>query len=88
MFFNFSQDVAIDLGTANTLVYIRGEGIVLNEPSIVAVDHNTREVREIGYEALQMHERTHKDLETIWPLKDGVIADFKVAEQIDRKSVV
>jgi cell shape determining protein, MreB/Mrl family len=82
MFFNFSQDVAIDLGTANTLVYIRGEGIVLNEPSIVAVDHNTREVREIGYEALQMHERTHKDLETIWPLRDGVIADFKVAEQM------
>jgi len=82
MFFNFSQDVAIDLGTANTLVYIRGEGIVLNEPSIVAVDHNSREVRELGYEALQMHERTHKDLETIWPLKDGVIADFKVAEQM------
>jgi len=82
MFFNFSQDVAIDLGTANTLVYIRGEGIVLNEPSIVAVDHNTREVRELGYEALQMHERTHKEIETIWPLKDGVIADFKVAEQM------
>jgi rod shape-determining protein MreB len=82
MFFNFSQDVAIDLGTANTLVYIRGEGIVLNEPSIVAVDNTTREVRELGYEALQMHERTHKDIETIWPLKDGVIADFKVAEQM------
>ena len=82
MFFNFSQDVAIDLGTANTLVYIRGEGIVLNEPSIVAVDHNTHSVREIGYEALQMHERTHKDIETIWPLKDGVIADFKVAEEM------
>ena len=80
MFFNFSQDVAIDLGTANTLVYIRGEGIVLNEPSIVALEHNTGEVREIGYEALQMHERTHKEIETIWPLKDGVIADFKVAE--------
>jgi rod shape-determining protein MreB len=82
MFFNFSQDVAIDLGTANTLVYIRGEGIVLNEPSIVAIDNTTREVRELGYEALQMHERTHKDIETIWPLKDGVIADFKVAEQM------
>lgn len=82
MFFNFSQDIAIDLGTANTLVYIRGEGIVLNEPSIVAVDQNTREVRELGYEALQMHERTHHDIETIWPLKDGVIADFKVAEQM------
>ncbi|PSQ53682.1 MAG: rod shape-determining protein [Bacteroidetes bacterium QH_10_64_37] len=82
MFFNFSQDVAIDLGTANTLVYIRGEGIVLNEPSIVVVDSNTNEVREIGYEALQMHERTHQDIETIWPLRDGVIADFKVAEEM------
>ncbi|MES3630926.1 MAG: rod shape-determining protein [Longimonas sp.] len=84
MFFNFTQDVAIDLGTANTLIYIRGQDIVLNEPSIVAVDHSTREVREIGHEALQMHERTHKDIETIWPLKDGVIADFKVAEQMIR----
>jgi rod shape-determining protein MreB len=82
MFFNFQQDGAIDLGTANTLVYIRGEGIVLNEPSIVAIDHNSREVRELGYEALQMHERTHNDIETIWPLKDGVIADFKVAQQM------
>ncbi|PSQ97286.1 MAG: rod shape-determining protein [Bacteroidetes bacterium SW_9_63_38] len=82
MFFNFSQDVAIDLGTANTLVYIRGKGIVLNEPSIVAVNQSSREVREIGYEALQMHERTHNEIETIWPLKDGVIADFKVAEQM------
>jgi rod shape-determining protein MreB len=82
MFFNFSQDVAIDLGTANTLVYIRGEGIVLNEPSIVVVDSGTNEVREIGYEALQMHERTHQDIETIWPLRDGVIADFKVAEEM------
>ncbi len=82
MFFNFSQDVAIDLGTANTLVYIRGEGIVLNEPSIVVVDSDTNEVREIGYEALQMHERTHQDIETIWPLRDGVIADFKVAEEM------
>jgi rod shape-determining protein MreB len=83
-FFNFSQDVAIDLGTANTLIYIRGRGIVLNEPSIVAVDHSSREVREIGYAALQMHERTHQDIETIWPLKDGVIADFEVAEQMIR----
>ena len=82
MFFNLSQDVAIDLGTANTLVYIRGEGIVLNEPSIVVVDSDTNEVREIGHEALQMHERTHQDIETIWPLRDGVIADFKVAEEM------
>ena len=84
MFFNFSQDVAIDLGTANTLIYIRGRGIVLNEPSIVAVETTTRQVRELGYEALQMHERTHKDIETIRPLKDGVIADFEVAEQMIR----
>lgn len=83
-FFNFSHDVAIDLGTANTLIYIRGRGIVLNEPSIVAVDTSTRQVREFGYEALQMHERTHKDIETIRPLKDGVIADFEVAEQMIR----
>jgi len=82
--FNFSNDVAIDLGTANTLIYIRGRGIVLNEPSIVAVDTNTNQVREIGYEALQMHERTHKDIKTIRPLKDGVIADFEVAEQMIR----
>lgn len=83
-FFNFSNDVAIDLGTANTLIHIRGRGIVLNEPSIVAIDSQNKQVREIGYEALQMHERTHKDIETIRPLKDGVIADFEVAEQMIR----
>ena len=83
-FFNFSNDVAIDLGTANTLIHIRGRGIVLNEPSIVAIDSQSKQVREIGYEALQMHERTHKEIETIRPLKDGVIADFEVAEQMIR----
>lgn len=82
--FNFSTDVAIDLGTANTLIYIKGKGIVLNEPSIVAVHRNTRKPIAIGHEALQMHERTHKDIETIRPLKDGVIADFEVAEQLIR----
>ena len=84
MFFNLSNDVAIDLGTANTLIYIRGRGIVLNEPSIVALNRNTREVLATGYKALQMHERTHKEIETIRPLKDGVIADFEVAEQLIR----
>ncbi len=83
-FFRFSSDVAIDLGTANTLIYIKGKGIVLNEPSIVAVSRNTRKPIAIGHEALQMHERTHKDIETIRPLKDGVIADFEVAEQLIR----
>ncbi len=81
--FNFSTDVAIDLGTANTLIYIGGK-IVLNEPSIVAVHRNTRKILAIGSEALQMHERTHKEIETIKPLKDGVIADFEVAEQLIR----
>src|SRR5690606_24892214 len=82
--FNFSSDVAIDLGTANTLIYIKGKGIVLNEPSIVAVHRNTQKRIAIGYEAQQMHERTHKEIETIRPLKDGVIADFEVAEQLIR----
>ena len=77
------MDVAIDLGTANTLIYLGGK-VVLNEPSIVAVHRNTRKILAIGREALQMHERTHKDIETIKPLKDGVIADFEVAEQLIR----
>ena len=83
-FFRFSSDVAIDLGTANTLIYIKGKGIVLNEPSIVAIHRNSRKPIAIGNEALQMHERTHKEIETIRPLKDGVIADFEVAEQLIR----
>ena len=83
-FFQFSSDVAIDLGTANTLIYIKGRGIALNEPSIVAVHRNSRKQIAIGHEALQMHERTHRDIETIRPLKDGVIADFEVAEQLIR----
>ena len=87
MLFNFSNDVAIDLGTANTLIYIRGRGIVLNEPSIVALNRSTREVLATGYTALQMHERTHKEIETVRPLKDGVIADFEVAEQLIRSLI-
>ena len=83
-FLNLATDVAIDLGTANTLIYIKGRGIVLNEPSIVAVHRNSRKTLAIGYEAQQMHERTHKEIETIRPLKDGVIADFEVAEQLIR----
>ena len=83
--FNLASDVAIDLGTANTLIYVKGKGIVLNEPSIVAVQRNNRsKVVAVGAEALQMHERTHQQIETIRPLKDGVIADFEVAEQLIR----
>ncbi len=77
-------DVAIDLGTANTLLYVRGKGIVLNEPSIVAVHRSTRKVIAIGHEALMMHEKTHPEIQTIRPLRDGVIADFEVAEQMIR----
>ncbi len=86
-FFNFSTDVAIDLGTANTLIYIREKGIVLNEPSIVALHRNNRKVLAIGQEALLMHERTHKDIETVRPLQDGVIADFEVAEELIRRLI-
>ncbi len=85
MFFrSFNTDVAVDLGTANTLVYIKGEGIVLNEASIVAIDRKTDKVIEIGNSALTMHERTHKNIQTVRPLKDGVIADFQLAEQLIR----
>ncbi len=83
-FYNFTTDVAIDLGTANTLIYVRGRGIVLNQPSIVAINRNTRKPIAIGHEALLMHERTHRDIETIRPLRAGVIADFEVAEQLIR----
>lgn len=82
MFNPFSVDVAIDLGTANTLLHVRDKGIVLNEPSIVALRRSTNKVEAIGQEALLMHERTHKDIETIRPLNDGVIADFQVADQL------
>ena len=80
----FSVDVAIDLGTANTLIHVHDKGIVLNEPSIVAMDRRSGKPVAIGQEALMMHERTHKDIETIRPLNDGVIADFSVADALIR----
>ncbi len=76
-------DIAIDLGTANTLIYARGEGIVLNEPSIVALNDQNQPVAN-GQEARLMHEKTHKKIRTVRPLRDGVIADFEVAEQMIR----
>lgn len=76
-------DIAIDLGTANTLIYSRGEGIVLNEPSIVALNSENVPVAT-GHEARLMHEKTHKNIRTVRPLRDGVIADFEVAEQMIR----
>ena len=83
-FYNFNTDVAVDLGTANTLVYVKGQGIVLSEASIVAYDRSTEKVLAIGNDALTMHEKTHKNIETVRPLKDGVIADFEMAEQLIR----
>ncbi len=83
----FSADLAIDLGTANTLIYMKGKGIVLNEPSIVAFDRNTKRIVAIGHEAREMLGRTHRDIRTIRPMKDGVIADFEIAEGMLREFI-
>jgi rod shape-determining protein MreB len=82
LFSFFSSDLAIDLGTANTLVYVRGKGIVVNEPSIVAINKNSGEVEAVGTEAKEMLGRTPGHLVAIRPLKEGVIADFKVTEKM------
>ena len=84
-FFKFmSHDMAIDLGTANTLVYLRGKGIVLNEPSVVAIEtiQGVRKVRAVGVDAKLMMGKTSGSIEAIRPLRDGVIADIDVAEQM------
>ncbi|HYY69214.1 MAG TPA: rod shape-determining protein [Terriglobales bacterium] len=78
----FSSDLAIDLGTANTLVYAKGKGIVVNEPSIVAINKNTGEVEAVGKEAKEMLGRTPGNIVAIKPMKDGVIADFKTTEKM------
>src|SRR5215211_2901877 len=79
-----ARDMAVDLGTANTLVYVRGRGIVLSEPSVVAVDVGTGEVHAVGAEAKQMLGRTPSTINAMRPLKDGVIADFEVTESMLR----
>ncbi|MDH6125161.1 rod shape-determining protein MreB [Kitasatospora sp. GP82] len=78
------RDMAIDLGTANTLVYVRGKGIVLNEPSVVAVNTNTGGILAVGSEAKRMIGRTPGNIVAIRPLKDGVIADFEITERMLR----
>jgi rod shape-determining protein MreB len=78
------RDMAVDLGTANTLVYVRGRGIVLSEPSVVAIDSRTNEVHAVGAEAKRMLGRTPGTIQATRPLKDGVIADFDVTEQMLR----
>jgi rod shape-determining protein MreB and related proteins len=78
------RDMAVDLGTANTLVYVRGRGVLLNEPSVVALDSQTSEILAVGSEAKQMLGRTPGGITAIRPLKDGVIADFESTEQMLR----
>lgn len=80
----FSTDIAIDLGTANTLIYIKGKGIVLNEPSIVAFDRNTKRIIALGNEAKEMQGREHREIRVSRPMRDGVIADFEIAEGMIR----
>jgi rod shape-determining protein MreB len=83
----FSNDVAIDLGTANTLVYLKGKGIVFNEPSVVAVDRTTNKVIAVGKEAKSMLGRTPDEIVAVRPLKDGVIADFEKTEDLLREFI-
>ena len=76
----FAKDIAIDLGTANTLIWVKGRGLLINEPSIVAKLVNSDKVIAVGTEAKEMLGKTHSNIETVRPLKDGVIADFKMAD--------
>ena len=82
IFHLFSSDLAIDMGTANSLVFCKGKGIVVNEPSIVAVNQLTGDIEAVGHEAKKMLGRTPGNITAIRPLKDGVIADFKVTEKM------
>ncbi len=88
----FSNDLAIDLGTANTLVYVKGKGIVINEPSVVAVHKNLRTARDevlaVGEEAKHMLGRTPGSIHAIRPMKDGVIADFEITEEMLRHFII
>jgi len=81
LFSFFTQELAIDLGTANTLIMSDGK-VVVDEPSIVAIDRRTGEMIAVGTKAMQMHEKTHENIKTVRPLRDGVIADFQAAENM------
>ncbi len=80
----FSNDIAIDLGNANTLIHVKGKGIVLNEPSIVAFDKNSKRIIALGNKAKEMQGREHKEIKVTRPMRDGVIADFEIAEGMIR----
>ena len=86
-FFSSNKDMGIDLGTANTLVFVKGKGIVLSEPSVVAINSNTRKPLAVGQEAKLMIGRTPGNIVAIRPLKDGVIADFEVAQTMLKKLI-
>ncbi|GAA0114299.1 rod shape-determining protein [Clostridium senegalense] len=86
-FFSKSRDMGIDLGTANTLVYVKGKGIVLREPSVVAINKKTNKVLAVGEEAKQMIGRTPGNIVAIRPMRDGVIADFDVTEKMLRSFI-
>jgi rod shape-determining protein MreB len=82
----FTQDIAIDLGTANTLI-IHNDQVVVDEPSIVAIDRTTGKIIAVGKRAMMMDGKVHENLKTIRPLKDGVIADFNAAEGMIREMI-
>lgn len=82
LFSLFSSDMGMDLGTANSLIYVSGKGIVLREPSVVAIDRETRQVRAVGSEAKQMLGRTPANIVAVRPLRNGVIADFEVTQEM------
>ena len=82
----FTQDVAIDLGTANTLI-IHNDQVVVDEPSIVAIDRTTNKIVAVGKRAMMMDGKTHENLKTVRPLKDGVIADFNAAEGMIKEMI-
>ena len=81
--FSFTQEIAMDLGTANTIITSNGK-IVVDEPSVVALDRRTDKMIAVGEKAKLMHEKTHENIRTIRPLRDGVIADFYACEQMIR----
>ncbi len=84
----FSNDIAIDLGTANTLVYRKGGGVVVNEPSVVAISHDSKKILAMGFKAKRMLGKNPEEVKVIKPLKDGVIADFQVTEKMLRKIIL
>ncbi len=88
LFNNFSSDIGIDLGTCNTLVHVKGKGIVLTEPSVVAIDHESKQVVAVGTEAKRMLWKTPDTIEAVRPLRDGVIADFEMTEQMIRHFIM